>query len=138
MEKDKILKTYFQNYVNAESELRLFVSRFCLCCFSFQAFWGNVPQGGNPEFKVSYLFPPSNSSNTIKQDFVLLCLLLQNLTILFVNLCKGSKGLTPLQTYFVSKMYTISVKTRLLKIHKKKPWNFKQKSRSIALWLGES
>ena len=119
LEKDKILKTYFQNYLNAESELRLFVSRFCLCCFSFQAFWGNVPQGGNPEFKVSYLFPPSNSSNTIKQDFVLLCLLLQNLTILFVNLCKGSKGLTPLQTYFVSKMYTISVKTRLLKIHKK-------------------
>ena len=118
LEKDKILKTYFQNYVNAESELRLFVSRFCLCCFSFQAFWGNVPQGGNPEFKVSYLFPPSNSSNTIKQDFVLLCLLLQNLTILFVNLCKGSKGLTPLQTYFVSKMYTISVKTRLLKIRK--------------------
>ena len=70
LEKDKILKTYFQNYVNAESELRLFVSRFCLCCFSFQAFWGNVPQGGNPEFKVSYLFPPSNSSNTVKQDFV--------------------------------------------------------------------
>ena len=137
LEKDKILKTYFQNYLNAESELRLFVSRFCLCCFSFQAFWGNVPQGGNPEFKVSYLFPPSNSSNTIKQDFVLLCLLLQNLTILFVNLCKGSKGLTPLQTYFVSKMYTISVKTRLLKIHKKL-WNLKQKSRSIALWLGES
>ena len=118
LEKDKILKTYFQNYLNAESELRLFVSRFCLCCFSFQAFWGNVPQGGNPEFKVSYLFPPSNSSNTIKQDFVLLCLFLQNLTILFVNLCKGSKGLTPLQTYFVSKMYTISVKTRLLKIRK--------------------
>ena len=118
LEKDKILKTYFQNYLNAESELRLFVSRFCLCCFSFQAFWGNVPQGGNPEFKVSYLFPPSNSSNTIKQDFVLLCLLLQNWTMLFVNLCKCSKGPTPLQTYFVSKMYTISVKTRLLKIRK--------------------
>ena len=102
MEKDKLFKTYFQNYVNAEFELRLFVSRFCLCCFSFQAFWGNVPQGGNPEFKVSYLFPPSISSNTIKQDFVLLLSVL-NFAVLNHVVCKlvwRFKGTYPFANIF--------------------------------------
>ena len=73
----------------------------------------------NLKFPIYFLPPtPPIQSNKILFYFYL-CLLLQNWTMLFVNLCKCSKGPTPLQTYFVSKMYTISVKTRLLKIHKK-------------------
>ena len=73
----------------------------------------------NLKFPIYFLptTPPIQSNKIL--FYFYLCLLLQNWTMLFVNLCKCSKGPTPLQTYFVSKMYTISVKTRLLKIHKK-------------------
>ena len=72
----------------------------------------------NLKFPIYFLPPsPPIQSNKILFYFYL-CLLLQNWTMLFVNLRTGSKGPTPLQTYFVSKMYTISVKTRQLKIRK--------------------
>ena len=106
--------------MNAEFELRLFVSRFCLCCFSFQAFWGNVPQGGNPEFKVSYLFPPSISSNTIKQDFVLLLSVLTfaELDHVVCKLAYRFKRSYPFANIFCLKNVHHLCKTRLLKIRK--------------------
>ena len=62
----------------------------------------------NLKFPIYFLPPsPPIQSNKILFYFYL-CLILQNWTMLFVNLYEGSKGPTPLQTYFVSKVYTIS------------------------------
>ena len=55
----------------------------------------------NLKFPIYFLPPsPPIQSNKISYYFYL-CLLLQNCIMLFVNLCKGSKCPTPLQTYFV-------------------------------------